>query len=50
LEDSIVDFWLEELAGGLYFWFLLEELVGVWRPVTGGHLLLGVLGSGARKP
>jgi hypothetical protein len=28
----------------------LEELVGVWWTVTGEHLLLGVLGSGARNP
>jgi hypothetical protein len=37
LEDCISGFWL-------------EELVGVWWTVTGEHLLLGVLGSGARNP
>jgi hypothetical protein len=36
-----------KLVGGLYYWFCLRSLLEVYHR---GHLLLGVLGSGARKP
>jgi hypothetical protein len=40
--------WSSLLEVGFGFW--LEKLVGVWWAETGGHLLLGVLGSRARNP
>jgi hypothetical protein len=45
-ETVLEHFFLE--IGRLYYWFLVGE--ACCRTVTGGHLLLGVLGSGARNP
>jgi hypothetical protein len=47
LEDCITGLAGGELAGGLYYWFCLRSLL---EDCHRGHLLLGVLGSGARKP